>query len=251
VIGADAWSIEAVGRELPAGLRIYAIGDLHGRADLLDALHEPIAEDRARRPAQAVLIVYIGDYIDRGPDSAGVVERLADPPHDGAERVHLIGNHEDVMRAALRADPAAMSNWLHFGGVATLASYGIEPRRLAGMTAAQIAEAALEAMPARHRAFFDRLSISHTVGGYFFCHAGVRPGVPLALQDHFDLVWIREPFLFSEADFGKIIVHGHTPAEVPELMPNRINIDTGAVYGGRLTAVVLEDRAIRFLAVGP
>jgi len=228
---------------LPPGQRIYAIGDVHGRDDLLAALHADIASDLAARPVAGATLVHLGDYVDRGPDSKAVLARIAGPPPaPGLSVVNLSGNHEDMMLAALAVDPAAAEHWLINGGSATLACWGIGPDVPAAAWAARI--------PAATQAMLAKLAVTHRAGGYLFVHAGVRPGVPLHRQDPQDMRWIRHPFLTSDADFGVVVVHGHTPRPAPEVRPNRIGIDTGAVAGGRLTCVVLEADRMAFLSVG-
>lgn len=231
---------------LPAGLRIYAIGDIHGRLDLLQRLYAKIrSELDAARPQWSVEI-FLGDYVDRGPQSRGVLEfLLSKPAADG--RVCLMGNHEDMLIDAL-ADPAGMENWIHNGGLATLASYDVAADHSAGSASLlRLRSVFLSVLPPSHRAFMERLLRMVTFGSYVFVHAGIRPGRALDAQDPADLVWIREPFLYSDADFGKIVVHGHTPAAEPEIRANRINIDTGAYFSGRLTCLVLEGETRRFL----
>ena len=238
---------------VPPGTRVYAVGDSHGCAQLLGALHVAILEDSAAAdaraaPAERRVAVYLGDYIDRGPDSRGLLEMLIAEPLPGFEAIHLMGNHDLFMRQFLDGEDVT-AIWMMNGGAATLRSYGVDPgalHRIGGGAGRVRAE--LEArLPAAHRGFLSRLRLSHVEGGYFFAHAGVRPGVPLEDQDAHDLVWIREPFLSSKADHGKVVVHGHTPVSAPELRANRIGIDTGACYGGRLTALVLEGDERRFL----
>ncbi len=227
---------------LPRGLRVYAVGDVHGCDARLAALHAAIARDAAARPSVArTVLVHLGDYVDRGPDSAAVIERLLGPaPLPGAEVVNLVGNHEVMMLDAFdpRSAPGAIGFWLDNGGEATLESYG---------AAAEDADS-WELVPQAHLGFMRRCALSWQAGGYLFVHAGVRPGVPLDDQDPFDLVWIREPFLGFDGALEAVVVHGHTPSPGPEVLPHRIGIDTGAVFGGALTCLVLEGRRMGFLA---
>ncbi len=226
--------------------RVYAIGDIHGRADLLDRMIEAIARDLAQRPTQGALTVTVGDYVDRGPDSRGVIERLTRNPFP-TPFVALRGNHEAIFEEFLR-DPSIGDYWRGLGGLETLHSYGIDVAPLLRRKGYEEAAAALRAaLPQSHVTFLASLRLTHAVGRYFFCHAGVRPGVPLARQREQDLLWIRDEFLDSRADFGKVVVHGHTPRETPELRSNRINVDTGAFMSGQLTCAVLEDKDVRFL----
>lgn len=245
---------EIAGRppEVPAGTRLYAIGDVHGRLDLLQEIETLIEEDlaAARRPVHAVLVL-LGDYVDRGFDSRRVLDHLIDSPLRRLPRVLLLGNHDLWLREFLAGAPVGES-WLEFGGDATLASYGVgldralpEPERLAAARAAL-----LERIPEAHRRLLDSLEPAFSFGDYFLCHAGVRPGVPLEAQSETDLLWIREPFLSYTGEFGKIVVHGHTVSETPVVRRNRIGIDTGACWTGRLTCLVLEGDAYRFLATG-
>ncbi len=225
---------------LPDGRRVYAIGDVHGCADRLAELHARIAEDLARRPVAAPLLLHIGDYVDRGPDSAGVVARLAaGPPIAGVPTVNLIGNHEETMLHALDGERAAATDWLFSGGREALASWGLDPDGARGDW--------LAALPPADVAFVRGLALWHREGDYLFVHAGIRAGVPLEDQARQDLLTIRQPFLTYEAPFGMVVVHGHTPTTNPVVRPNRIGIDTGAVFGGRLTCAVLEGETIGFL----
>ncbi len=197
-------------------------------------------------------MVYLGDYIDRGPDSRGVLELLIGEPLAGFESVHLLGNHEAFLLGFLDGEDLA-SVWLMNGGDATLRSYGLDVAALNGPGPGgdppALRAALIPAVPAAHRAFLDGLALSHVEGDYFFVHAGVRPGVPLGRQGEHDLLWIREPFLSSAADHGKVVVHGHSTTAEVELRSNRIGIDTGVCYGGKLTALVLEGEQHRFLSV--
>ncbi|HEX2942155.1 MAG TPA: metallophosphoesterase [Rhodopila sp.] len=229
---------------LPPGRRIYAIGDVHGCAQQLANLHALIAEDMARRPAASVLLLHVGDYVDRGADSAGVIARLVGGcPVDGAEMVNLLGNHESTMLDALAGERAAGTDWLFAGGRATLESYGIDPDGPREQWPSLI--------PAEHQAFLRGLRLMHREGGYAFIHAGVRPGVALEDQTRDDLLRSRQPFLYSERDFGAVVVHGHTPVKAAVVKHNRIAIDTGAVFGGVLTCVVLEADRLGFLTADP
>lgn len=194
------------------------------------------------------LTVTLGDYVDRGPASRGVIERLAANPFP-TPYVALKGNHE-AMLANFLDDPTVGMHWRTQGGAETLDSYGVAVRRLmVGKANMEAAERLRAALPESHVTFLRSLKTSLHHGRFFLCHAGVRPGVPLESQSEQDLLWIRGEFLNSPVDFGKIVVHGHTPAPEPEVLPNRINIDTGAFASGRLTCVVLEDEGYRFLEV--
>ena len=230
----------------PEPRRLYAIGDVHGHADLLDRMIEAIARDLGDVPGGNCLTVTLGDYLDRGPDSWRVIDRLAHNPFP-TWFIPLKGNHEALLDRFL-AEPEIAAQWRHYGGLETLHSYGVDVSHvMRGKYYEAAAEALAEALPASHREFLASLSPSLSAGRYFLCHAGVRPGVALDRQSEDDLLWIREEFLGSRANFGKIVVHGHTPVEEPEIRPNRINVDTGAFMTGRLTCVVLEGERIRFL----
>lgn len=225
---------------LPPGRRIYAIGDVHGCDDRLAALHDAIADDLAHRPCESALLVHIGDYVDRGPDSRGVVARLsAGDPVPGVVTVNLVGNHEQTMLDALAGEGAAMTDWMMNGGGVALKSWGGDPDAPRGTWA--------QAVPPEHAAFLRGLAVCHREGGYLFVHAGIRPGVTLEEQSRQDMISIRQSFLYSEADFGVVVVHGHTPKAEPVVRANRIGIDTGAVYGGRLSCAVLEADRVGFL----
>jgi serine/threonine protein phosphatase 1 len=236
---------------VPDGSRVYAIGDIHGRADLLSELHERIAADAAANAPSRRVIVYLGDYIDRGPESAKVLEILSSPPLDEFEAVFVKGNHEDLMLRYID-EGTMMRAWMSNGGSATLKSYGVGTLGIllgeAGTT--RIRRKLALALPEQHRKFLDSLCISHEEGDYLFVHAGVRPGIPLAEQEPEDLMWIRHDFLNAEDDFGKIVVHGHSIRTKPDVKANRIGIDTGAFNSGRLTCLVLEGTERRFLATG-
>ena len=224
--------------------RVYAIGDIHGRLDLLERAIAAIGRDVAER-GPASLTVTLGDYVDRGPQSRGVLDRLAANPFP-TRYVALKGNHEEMFENFL-ADPESGPYWATQGGVETLHSYGVAVGALKDYASAR--DDLRAAMPPTHLQFLRALKLSQGHGRYFFCHAGVRPGVPLDRQSEHDLLWIRGLFLGSAADFGRIVVHGHTPVEEPEVLPNRIGIDTGAVFSGRLTCVALDNGAPRFLSL--
>jgi len=235
-------------------MRVYAIGDIHGEVRALDALHGRIAADAADalRRGVSCLIVYLGDYVDRGPDSRGVLDRLTGPAPEGMARRFLRGNHEAVMLNFL-TEPAAVAEWLDFGGLETLQSYGV--RVALGVGGAerirQFGAALAERLPDAHRRFLASLEPMIVLGDYAFVHAGVLPGRPLDQQRVEDLLWIREPFLSSKAWHGRVVVHGHTVVDDPEVLENRINIDTGAYASGVLTALVLEGMEQRVLQIGP
>ncbi len=229
---------------LPEGLRVYAIGDIHGRLDLLEALSRRIEADIENSPALAVTI-FLGDYVDRGPDSAGVLDRLArrDFP---TEFLALRGNHEEVMLQFLE-EPDVLANWRNYGGLETLHSYGIDVLpALRGMGYQQMRDSLAERLPQSHLNFLRETAHSTTFGDYFFCHAGARPGTPLDQQTPRDLLWIRDEFLDYRGGWDRVVVHGHTPVDEPELLATRINVDTGAFASSILTAVALEgsDRRI-------
>jgi serine/threonine protein phosphatase 1 len=226
--------------------RIYAIGDIHGRSDLLDRMVTQISRDLEAHPVGTALTVTLGDYVDRGPDSRGVIERLMRNPFQ-TPLVALKGNHESLLEAFL-VDPAVAGEWRRLGGLETLHSYGVPVSSLMiGKNYEEASEALRAALPPAHLQFLRSLWTSLPVGKYFMCHAGIRPGIALDRQSEADLLWIREEFLSSRADFGRIVVHGHSPAESPEVLPNRINIDTGAFITGRLTCAVLDKEGPRFL----
>lgn len=228
----------------PDGRRVYAVGDIHGHAALLDQLLAKITEDAA--PARAagldVDLIFLGDYVDRGPDSRGVLERLCSGMPPGFSCRFLMGNHEAALLDFLR-DPAAAAQWLDYGGVETLASYGVRAsfgiREKARCRTAR--DCFVENLPERHRLFLENLELKIEIGDYVFVHAGIRPGRQLARQRPEDLLWMREPFLSDPRRHEKIVVHGHTMTEEPEVRSNRIGVDTGAYVTGVLTALVLQE----------
>lgn len=228
--------------QLPSGRRVYAIGDIHGCLERLTALHGMIAADLAARPIASSVLVHLGDAINQGPDSAGVVGRLASgPPIPGIDVVNLLGDHERMLLEALDGDRAAATDFLWAGGRQALSSWGLDPDLPREHWAA--------AFPADHVAWLRGLRLSHREGDYFFVHAGIRPGVPLAAQSPDDLLTMRYPFLSTEQDFGLIVVHGHSSGPSVTLAKNRIGLDTGAGIGGKLSCAVLEGDLVGLLAV--
>jgi serine/threonine protein phosphatase 1 len=231
---------------VPDGIRIYAVGDIHGRADLLDGVLERIDADLATNPFSLGIEVYLGDYIDRGPASREVIDRLV-ARNRTYRAVFLKGNHETFL-TGFTINPPLLEEWQRLGGFETLMSYGIAPQINTNADAqATLAAAFDQALPDSHRQFLGHLKSSFTCGDFFFVHAGVRPGIPLPKQREEDLLWIRRDFLLCEEEFSKIIVHGHTPVAEPDIRPNRINIDTGAYATGRLTCLKLEEDRIDFI----
>jgi serine/threonine protein phosphatase 1 len=232
--------------EIPSDIRLYVIGDIHGRSDLLDRIVGEINRDIGSHGDRECLTITLGDYVDRGPDSRGVLERLCRNPFP-TQYIALRGNHEDLLETFLR-QPSVADRWRRLGGLETLHSYGIPINDLMlGRGFEEAARALSAAITEAHRAFLASLKTHVSSNRYFFCHAGVRPDVPLDRQNENDLLWIRDEFLNSNKDFGKMIIHGHSPNEWPQIMPNRINIDTGAFATGRLTCLVIEGDNGRFL----
>lgn len=230
-------SVEAAG---PRGHRAYAIGDVHGRLDLLDELLGRIEADNGSRPKAKTTIVFLGDLVDRGPSSAQVVERLRQYRPDFARTVFLMGNHEEVLLRLLAGESSLLSSWMMFGGAECARSYGIDPAELRRARPDEAVAMLRRAVPKEHSSFLGGFVDSAAFGQYLFVHAGIRPGVPLADQSKSDLRWIRHPFLEDESDHGHVIVHGHTICEEVEVRPNRIGVDTGAFHTGVLTALGIE-----------
>lgn len=244
--GADARTQPHV----PEGVRIYAVGDIHGRLDLLELLSDRIRQDLERRPVDSSIEIYIGDYTDRGPDSRAVIDYLASDRRVCDRRVCLKGNHDKIFLTFLE-DASVLIDWRDLGGLETLYSYGVSPPMSRDPEQAADCQARLlSVIPDAHVAFLRELPLKAEIGNYLFVHAGIDPDKDLEQQDESDLLWIRDPFLSCRRDFGVIVVHGHTPKSQYEHLPNRINVDTGAVFSGRLTCVVLEGDSIRFLQTG-
>ncbi len=233
---------------VPSATRVYAVGDIHGRADLLRRLRNAISEDAGMAARARNVIVYLGDYVDRGPSSRDVIELLLNEPLSGFEEIHLKGNHEQFMLEFLD-EPGIGAHWYPNGGDTTLASYGV------GRGASMAGRAGFSAdrdqlrrkLPVEHLAFLRSLEMYHVEGDYLFVHAGIRPGRPLEQQEPRDLLWIRNEFLSSGVDHGCCVVHGHSISSDPEIRSNRIGIDTGAFYTGRLTGLVLDGAERRIL----
>jgi serine/threonine protein phosphatase 1 len=232
--------------DLQEASRIYVIGDIHGRLDLLDQVIAKIDMDMKQQPNAEAITVTLGDYIDRGPNSRGVLERLRQNPFPTVY-LALRGNHEELFENFFE-NPSLGNQWRHLGGLETLHSYGVPVSPLMrGKGFPEAADLLREKVPKEHLDFLSSLGIFASSASFFLCHAGVRPGIPLNRQNARDLLWIRDEFLNSPMDFGKRVVHGHTPTDRPEVLANRINIDTGAYMTGRLTCVVLEGKRHRFL----
>lgn len=231
---------------VPAGFRVYAVGDVHGEDGLLEQMLGKIERDIDERPAQRNVLVFLGDLIDRGPDSAAVVERLRNYRHRNVRTVFIAGNHEEVFLRILAGEDDLIASWLRFGGRECALSYGLSPD-LAAMPRDRAGEAIRAAVPADHRHFMEGFVDSFRAGDYLFVHAGVRPGVNLERQAPEDLRWIRKPFLDWTGGHGATIVHGHTISEKVEERAGRIGIDTGAYRHGRLTAFVAEGRDRRYI----
>lgn len=225
---------------LPKGVRIYAVGDIHGRVDLLREVLQRIDRDKMQHPTARSIEVFLGDYIDRGPQSREVIQALVERRID-CEVVCLRGNHEALLEQFFQR-PGVFAQWRELGGGETLLSYDLaaptRPTRSGELT---LAKAFLARFPPSHLAWLRELRDSFELGDYYFVHAGVRPGVPLASQTQHDLLWIRREFLEWPEYFDKMIVHGHTPVEKPVFKHNRINIDTGAYATGELTCLILEE----------
>jgi serine/threonine protein phosphatase 1 len=249
---AGSQRLQVLGRRpaLPAGVRVYAISDIHGRLDLLDELLLQTEADITLRPDTRPVFVFLGDYIDRGPSSRETIDRLIQHG-ERHECVFLKGNHELIAIKCL-SDPNRFDQWMRLGGYETLVSYGVAPENaVTGSSIAQLQAGFHNALPQNHFRFFRDLRTSFACGDFFFVHAGVRPNVKLSEQKDQDLLWIRDEFLNSNEDFGKIVVHGHTPAHDIEVEPNRINIDTGAFATGRLSCLVIEAEQLSVIDTGP
>jgi serine/threonine protein phosphatase 1 len=237
-------NLQSVAASTPADVRVYAVGDIHGRADLLHEAIMRIDDDLERRPVKYAVEVYLGDYIDRGPDSKAVIDALAVRLVE-RRAICLRGNHEALMEDFLR-DPAALGPWLQLGGLQTLASYGIQLRSRTD-TEIDLHRRFRSAFPRTHELFMLCLRNYFCCGDFLFVHAGIRPNVKIERQNLQDLLWIRQEFLNSAQDHGSVIVHGHTPVPYPDIRHNRINIDTGAWRTGTLSCIAIEGTRILIL----
>lgn len=233
----------------PPGKRLYAVGDIHGRLDLLDDLLRRIADDLRARPVAvgAATIVFLGDLIDRGPDSAGVIERISTLHGVPARALLLLGNHEEILLRVLDAEPGLAYDWLGFGGDACAESYGVSAAAMTAMSEARIAETLRAAIPPAHVAFLKEGGDTIRFGDYLLVHAGIRPGVAIEDQQPHDLRWIRQPFLSDAHDHGCLVIHGHTVTDGVDRRANRVGIDTGAYRTGTLTAAVVEGDTLDFI----
>lgn len=243
--------------EVPEGNCVYAIGDIHGRFDLLDSLISKIEDDAEKLDSSTkVTIVFLGDYIDRGLQSRQIIDYFLSDRLSAFETVYLMGNHEEALLNFVQ-DPNFGEKWAMYGGAETLFSYGLQPppRGLGASNPAAARDAWVTlwnqfrtTLPAEHLSFYQTLKVSHTIGDYVFVHAGLRPGVPIAQQSSEDMLWIREEFLAANGDFEKLVVHGHTPTDFVHRDNRRIGLDTGAYMTGRLTAAKFLDKDIEYLS---
>lgn len=232
----------------PADTRCYAIGDVHGCLDQLVSLIRAIARDNdARRPVRNVHLVMMGDLIDRGPDSRGVIDVLRARPLPGFRYNFIAGNHEELLLRIIDGEDRLVPDWLEFGGMECARSYGVEPARLFNQPADIQAGLIRQAVPSSHVAFLRECADSVRFGDYLFVHAGIRPRVPIEAQVAQDLRWIREGFLDSDVNHGVVVIHGHTISVDPDERGNRIGIDTGAYRTGRLTAIGIDGSERWFL----
>lgn len=233
------------------GCRAFAVGDIHGRLDLLNQLLDKIEADIASREPSQNVVVFLGDLIDRGPDSAGVVERLRTwEPRDG-KAIFLCGNHEESLLRILAGEGNVLADWLRFGGAECLASYGTSPSTIRSQGKDEALATIRAAIPGEHLAFLNSFADTFRFGDYLFVHAGIRPGIDLSAQAKADLRWIRQGFLEDQTKHGFVVVHGHTISQSVEERPNRIGIDTGAYRTGRLTAIAIEGTKRWFLDTAP
>jgi len=237
------WRKGVVKPRLPEGVRIYAISDIHGCADLLAQRFAAIDADLARSRSLRAIHVFLGDYIDRGTESRRTLDLLIERSKSH-QTVFLKGNHEAYLMKALD-DPTIFQDWCKYGSLQTLISYGLTPSLNPDLAEqVELMRQLKMALPEAHKRFLKRLRLTFNCGDFFFVHAGVRPGIRLSRQREADLLWIRDAFLESEENFGKYIVHGHTPVREPDIRPNRVNIDTGAYATGNLTLLTVQGSSV-------
>ncbi|MEM9139147.1 MAG: metallophosphoesterase family protein [Pseudomonadota bacterium] len=231
----------------PDDLRIYAIGDVHGCLDMLRELHDAIEQDLSQHPADDWTVVHVGDYVDRGPDSRGVIDYLSGLAAKDDRMVFLLGNHDLMFSRSVKGDRQMLRTWMTNGGEETLQSYGLRVdtfiERLSQNSPMD------DVFPPEHIAFLENLDHAAHMGDFFFVHAGVDPERGLDAQELDDMLWIRDRFIRDGREYEAVIVHGHTPTRRVDVKANRVGIDTGAVYGGDLTCLVLD--GARKARIGP
>jgi len=233
---------------VPQGTRVYAIGDIHGRLDLLDQLLFRIEADEQARGGAETQLIFLGDLVDRGPNSAGVVQRALELKQSGRPVRFLMGNHEEVFLKALAGSLEALRFFVKIGGRATILSYGIDEAEYDQLDYDELLPEVITRVPQEHVDFLKSFEDRIAIGDYLFVHAGIRPRVPIEEQTGGDLRWIRSEFLDFRGNHGAVVVHGHTISDEVEERPNRIGIDTGAFASGRLTALALEGGERWYLA---
>jgi serine/threonine protein phosphatase 1 len=231
-----------------SGARAYAVGDVHGCLHLLEDLLARIERDLTERPVREAFLIFVGDLIDRGPDSAGVIERLRRYSHPGLRTIFLAGNHEEYLLRVLACEQGTLDTWLSYGGKECVESYGLSADQLTVMPEGEALMLVRCTVPEKHRHFLKSFADTFRFGDYVFVHAGIRPGLALEEQSRADLRWIRDPFLGDSADHGFVVVHGHTIVDEVDERSNRIGIDTGAYRTGVLTALVIDGAERRFLS---
>lgn len=233
-----------------AGQRVYAIGDIHGCLKETKELLQRIKTDNDYRDESKTFLVFLGDLVDRGPDSKGVIEYLMDLPYDFAEPLFIMGNHEEMMVRALSGEPELLPDWLEYGGLSCVESYGVPQSRLLGCEPQAIEFVLNSIIPQSHLDFLRGFLETVQFGDYLFTHAGIRPDVPLDEQSAREMRWIREPFLNHSGDHGVVVVHGHTITEQVDIRRNRIGLDTGAYKTGRLSAICIDEERVSYLSTG-
>lgn len=244
---------EKITKSLPQGIpnqRVYAIGDIHGCLKEARELLQRIKTDNDYRGECKTYLIFLGDVVDRGPDTRGVVELLMDFPYSFAQPLFIMGNHEEIMVRALSGEPELLPDWLEYGGLSCAESYGVPQSQLLGFDVDTIEFVLKSAIPQSHIEFLREFLESIQFGDFLFTHAGIRPGVPIDQQNSRDLRWIREPFLNHRGDHGVVVVHGHTISDQVDVKRNRIGVDTGAYKTGRLTAICIEESQVSYLSTG-